>query len=132
MMRKRIIALIMFIGTIACAWAQNSIDALVEQYSTVGSSTFTSAVERDPKTRKVMKVVKVLEMSGVNYKKFISAFKKEASKGDFREKREEDSTTMILTTQNAKAHRIYMLKHDNINNAYSEMKITIIIKYKQT
>ena len=54
----------MFIaGCAASALGQNSIDRLVEDCSSVGRSKFTSAVERDPKTRKIQKVVKVLELS---------------------------------------------------------------------
>ena len=45
----------------ATVQAQNSIDELVENFSTVGSSSYTSAIERDPQTHQVMKVVKTLE-----------------------------------------------------------------------
>ena len=40
--------------------AQNSIDRMVEEYSAIGGSKFTSAVERDPNTSRVKKVVKRL------------------------------------------------------------------------
>ena len=33
--------------------AQNSIDRMVEEYSAIGGSKFTSAVERDPNTSRV-------------------------------------------------------------------------------
>ncbi|MCR4764581.1 MAG: DUF5024 domain-containing protein, partial [Bacteroidaceae bacterium] len=52
--------LIMLITTLSIS-AQNAIDKAVDEYSSIGKSTFTSAVERDPQTRKVLKVVKVLK-----------------------------------------------------------------------
>ena len=39
---------------ITAAVAQNSIDGLIDNYSSVGMSKFTSAVERDPRTHKVL------------------------------------------------------------------------------
>ena len=39
--------------------AQNSIDRMVEEYSAIGGSKFTSAVERDPNTRRVKKATRV-------------------------------------------------------------------------
>ena len=49
--------------------AQNSIDKAVDEYSSIGKSTFTSAVERDPKTRKVLKVVKILQPTDMSINK---------------------------------------------------------------
>ena len=51
--------------------AQNSIDRMVEEYSAIGGSKFTSAVERDPNTSRVKKVVKRLVVNGVNAQRFI-------------------------------------------------------------
>ena len=45
-------ALLLVVAT-ACAVAQNSIDRMMDNYSSRGTSRFTSAVEREPKTRKV-------------------------------------------------------------------------------
>ena len=42
--------------------AQNRIDKLVENFSTLGSAKFTSVVDRDPKTGQVQKVVKELRL----------------------------------------------------------------------
>lgn len=41
---------------ITAAVAQNSIDGLIDNYSSVGMSKFTSAVERDPRTHKVQRL----------------------------------------------------------------------------
>ena len=62
MIRRLILILFFTLGTLLAAMAQNSIDRQVERYSAIGQSRFTSAVERDPRTRRVQKVVKVLEL----------------------------------------------------------------------
>lgn len=118
------------------AMGQNSIDKQVERYSSIGQSRFTSAVERDPRTRKVQKVVKVLELYDKGVKAIIEAFKTESSNGDFTEKRDGNGCTMILTTKNSRQNRVYMLKcdspygYDKNSNYYGHAKVTIIIKYK--
>ena len=61
----------MFLCTLALLFtslglfAQNAIDKAVDEYSSIGNSKFTSAVERDPQTRKVLKVVKVLQPTNI-------------------------------------------------------------------
>ena len=86
MIRRLILILFFTLGTLLAAMAQNSIDRQVERYSAIGQSRFTSAVERDPRTRRVQKVVKVLELYDKGVKALIDAFKAESSNGDFTEK----------------------------------------------
>ena len=103
----------MFIaGCAASALGQNSIDRLVEDCSSVGRSKFTSAVERDPKTRKIQKVVKVLELSDADAGSFSAAFKREKGTGDFIEKRTENGITMVLTVRGKGQNRVYALRCD--------------------
>ena len=72
------------------AFAQNEIDRLVEEFSTVGWSNFTSAVERDPKTHRIIKTVKTLETSGNNIGALKNAFENEAHSGNFSKKKEDN------------------------------------------
>ena len=59
---RTITTALLLVVAAACAVAQNSIDRMMDNYSSRGTSRFTSAVEREPKTRKVLKVVNVLEL----------------------------------------------------------------------
>lgn len=136
MIHRLILILFFTLGTSLAAMAQNGIDKQVERYSTIGQSRFTSAVERDPRTRKVQKVVKVLELYDKGVKAIIEAFKAESSNGDFTEKHDSNSLTMILTTSSPRQNRVYMLKCDSPYGfdahagTYGHAKVTIIIKYK--
>ncbi len=110
--------------------AQNSIDNMVEEYSTVGGSRFTSAVERDPKTRRVKKVVKQLHVDGVNAKRFISGFKREAKRHRHTVTNTKNGqTTMTLVTDNKQGTRIYMLKYDNPSYMPSASITIVIVPY---
>ena len=115
----------------ATVQAQNSIDELVENFSTVGSSSYTSAIERDPQTHQVVKVVKTLETRGHIISDLINAFKKEREKvliqGEGKYEGAEDQV-MFLATEDEKASRVYMLKYDG--KAYQRGKVTIIIRPK--
>lgn len=136
MTRRIIITALALFAVTTLAMAQNSIDRMVADYSSVGSSRFTSAIERDPDTRKIEKVVKVLEINYKGIDKFISAFKEEAGKGNFSEKYDNDGCTMMLTTSTKTQNRIYMMRcegpmsSDRRYNRYHNAKITIIVKYK--
>lgn len=136
-MTRRIIMTITLLLTVVTAMtAQNQIDNMVDKYSATGYSKFTSAVERDPKTRAVVKVVKVLELTGTsNIASMIKVFTEEAGKGDFTEKREGGSLTMMLTTKRAGRNCIYMLKAQGDTDGrykqrYDYSKVTIIIRYR--
>ena len=126
----------MFIaGCAASALGQNSIDRLVEDCSSVGRSKFTSAVERDPKTRKIQKVVKVLELSGADAGSFSAAFKREKGTGDFIEKRTENGITMVITVRGKGQNRVYALRCDGpcssrkAGTRYRLVKVTVIVSY---
>ena len=118
------------------ALAQNKIDNLVDNYSSISTSKYTSAVERNPKTRAVMKVVKVLELSYANIQPFVEAFKAEANHGDFCERKDGDALILTLACRGAKNNRIYMLKADDYyryggrHANRTACNITIIVKYK--
>lgn len=129
-----ITALLMAVAT-AQAAAQNGIDRMMDNYSSRGMSRFTSAVERDPATRKVQKVVNVLELQYMGIEEFIKAFRDEAATGNFTEKRTEDGLTLMLTVRGERQNRIYMLRctggyrkgrHDT---RYQFAKVTVIVKY---
>ncbi len=113
-----------------CAAAQNSIDHMVDELSTIGGAEFTSVVQRNPKTRAIEKVVKKLEIGGVNSKKFINAFKNEAKRNKTTTtKRSDGEVTTIITTSNPKTNRIYMIKYDD-EQYYPDVSVTIIVKVK--
>ena len=111
------------------ACAQNKIDKQVEKVSTVGSATFTSAVERDPATHEVVKVVKVLKVKGQPADKLYLAFKDERDSGSFSEQKTENERTLTLTCESEKQVRIYMLRLTG--RYYYDAQCTIIIKNKQ-
>ena len=123
------LCLSLFIGT--AAQAQNSIDELVENISTLGSSKFTSVVDRDPKTRQVNKVVKVLEVPRVQASKLRNAFLKEKDSGSFSHSRDGHEETMTLTTESRDKVRIYMLRTEILgSHVYGSAKVTVIAKYR--
>ena len=127
-MRKRIYIALCLLCFSAWLRAQNSIDEVVDNFSTVGSSTYTSAIERDPQTRKVVRVVKTLETRGQVVSDLIRAFQKERETGTFSRKEENEEVTMILATENDGGNRVYMLQYSG--KGYHRGKATIIIKPK--
>ncbi|MBR2161227.1 MAG: DUF5024 domain-containing protein [Bacteroidaceae bacterium] len=127
-MRKRIYIALCLLCFSAWLRAQNSIDEVVDNFSTVGSSTYTSAIERDPQTRKVVRVVKTLETRGQVVSDLIRAFQKERETGTFSRKEENEEVTMILATENEGGNRVYMLQYSG--RGYHRGKATIIIKPK--
>ena len=120
---------LLLMGSVALAEAQNRIDDLVENYSTLGSSTFTSAVERNPQTHAVQRVVKVLESRGNNLSKIRKAFEDEQETGDFSVKTRDDEVTQLLTVEGKETNRIYMLQYEQFRR-FGDWKVTIIVKYK--
>lgn len=127
-MRKRIYIALCLLCFSAWLRAQNSIDEVVDNFSTVGSSTYTSAIERDPQTRKVVRVVKTLETRGQVVSDLIRAFQKERETGTFSRKEENEEVIMILATENEGGNRVYMLQYSG--KGYHRGKATIIIKPK--
>lgn len=106
-------------------YAQNSIDTMVEKYSMAGYTRFTSAVERNPDTHKVKKVVKVLTFPYSQVNLFKGAFEKESAKGHYTVTENANGmSSHLLITGNSKAPRIYMLEYKK----YGGGNVTIIIK----
>ena len=125
----------MLLGTLMLLFAinlsaQNAIDKAVEEYSSIGKSTFTSAVERDPQTRKVQKVVKVLEPTDMTINRLRRAFLEEQNSGQFNVVTNDEEETMMLTVDNSKEVRIYQLIYKGKRASYRDGKLTVIIKYK--
>ncbi|MBQ7554210.1 MAG: DUF5024 domain-containing protein [Bacteroidaceae bacterium] len=125
-----ICTLVMLFATLTLS-AQNAIDKAVDEYSSIGKSTFTSAVERDPKTRKVLKVVKVLQPTDLTINKLRRAFLDEQENGQFSIMTNDEEETMTLTTENEKENRVYMMQYVNRRASFTDGKVTIIIRYKQ-
>lgn len=136
-MRHRIILIIAMLTMFSVlAKAQSKIDDLVDHYSTSNVSKYTSAVERNPQTRRVVKVVKILEMSYCDVTPFVNAFKTDENSGELCESRSGNDLVMTRTLQGRKQNRIYMLKANGYYSKYASSKtrvhstITIIVKYK--
>lgn len=136
-MKRRIVIIAVFlICFMTNVLAQNSIDKLVEEYSAVGTNSYTSVVERDPNTLKVGKVINVLKLSFVDAGKFISAFKRESRTGNFTEKYSPYSYKMVLTVGKQNQNRIYVLvcsdpyRPGRSNTKFEEVKVTIVINYR--
>ena len=132
MMKRYLLALLFVLVSQPQAWAQNRIDKAVEQHSTLGSSRFTSAVERDPKTRAVQKVVKVLETR--HGSKLVSLFKEEMRSDKYeksvRTNDSNDRQMLVLTCGSEQQTRIYMLDYAPSAHGNGNVKVTIIIKNK--
>ena len=121
------ICLFLFVGV--ASHAQNSIDEMVENISTLGSSKYTSVVDRDPKTRQINKVVKVLQVPGLQADKLRKAFLKEKDEGSFSHSKNDKEETMTLTVESPKRVRIYMLRMEMSGQYnYSSAKVTVIVK----
>lgn len=133
--RRIIITAMIYVAAMAHAVAQNRIDGMMENYSSHGMSKYTSAVERDPQTRKVRRVVNVLELNDTGIDDFIKAFRRESKSGNFTEKRDEDGLTLMLTVRGGRQNRIYMIRctapytPERRDTGYAKAKITVIIKY---
>ena len=126
---KKLITLCVCLLLGITAQAQNSIDELVENISTLGSSKFTSVVDRDPKTRQVNKVVKVLQVPGIQTSKLRKAFLKEKDSGNFSHTKNDREETMTLTVESPGRVRIYMLRMEMQSQyTYSSAKVTVIVK----
>lgn len=129
-MKRLISILCLFAAAIATCIGQNRIDELVENFSAAGNSTFTSAVERDSKTRRIVKVVKKLTIEGNPAGELRRAFEAERGTGVFTEKAEDNRRIIMLTTQDDTTVRIYMLRITD-EDSYPTSETTIIVRYKQ-
>ena len=129
MTMKRLAIIVIVLWTAwAGAAAQNEVDRMVNHLSTLGSATFTSAVERDSKTHKIIKVVNKLVISGPNVKKLSRTFDSEAAKQKNSYSTKKDNIiTKIFTQDYPTSSRIYMIKYAD-ESMFPETEITIIIK----
>lgn len=125
-MKKLLFTLLFMTGFSLAGQAQNSIDRLVEKHSTTGKSVFTSAIEREPASQKVIKVVKILKSKNMKADPFIEAFEKEARHAIFKLTHSKDKTTLVFTTESKGNVRVYMLKYDPKSKIGIE--VTIIVK----
>ncbi len=126
---RKLVALCFFFFIGVGSHAQNSIDEIVENFSTLGSSRFTSVVDRDPKTRKIIKVVKVLEVQRHQTDKLRKVFLREKDNGSFSHVKDGREETMTLTVESPERVRIYMLRTEQTNpRFYGPAKVTIIVK----
>ena len=97
-MKKLLLTLLFITGFSLAGQAQNSIDRLVEKHSPTGESVFTSAIEREPASQKVIKVVKMLRSKHMNASPFIAAFENESRHANSKLTHSKDKTTLVLTT----------------------------------
>lgn len=111
------------------AKAQNSIDRMVTKFSTNNLTTFTTAVKRNPKTKKVEKVVKTLEMQNGLGGDFYEAFRREKKTGSWTDKATYGSRVITLVCEDSRQLRIYMLKGINANFSHYA-KVTVIVQPK--
>lgn len=128
---KRLILITMFLGILALgAQAQNKIDKLVDTYSTLGSSVFTTAVKRDPQTRAVKKVVKVLQVQHPKAETLVSTFRDVARQNpETTEQQANGTTTLVMAEQQPNQVRIYMLEYQK-RTVVSSAKVTIICSFR--
>ncbi|MGG6544207.1 UNVERIFIED_CONTAM: DUF5024 domain-containing protein [Prevotella sp. 15_C9] len=128
-MRRYVIFIIVCLLTTVGAQAQNSIDKLVEKYSITGGSVFITVVKRNPRTRKVEKVVKTLEVEYGHGAQFYRAFKAESATGTWSEMLKDNMRTTLLVIDKSDQVRIYMLKKKE-KKYPDKSKVTIIIQTK--
>lgn len=133
MKTKRCITIIFALILAMSLWGQNSIDRMVEEFSTVGSSSFTSAVQRNPKTRAVENVVKRLETDRrSNVEEIISTFKQEIKKHSYTTEKKGGIVSIVFTVESVKDNRLYMLRYaDGRAPNWAEVNIIISMKKKE-
>lgn len=109
------------------AGAQNAVDRMVENFSTIGEARFTSAIERNPQTREVVKVVKTLRLESPGDRKLRNGFLQEAKNHDSNTTLANGRNTVIFSEETRQSDRVYMLKY---NDDYAEA--TIIVNFKKS
>ncbi|MCM1021143.1 MAG: DUF5024 domain-containing protein [Muribaculum sp.] len=138
-MRYRFITLLITLAIFSMPLrAQNSIDNLIDTYDTMGKTTFTSVVDRNKKTNKIQRIVKVLEVENDYVIKFYKAFEAEKNNcSSYKQTIDSINVTTIMTTDENKATRIYMLQHPNGHNNRESyithkipFKVSAITKFK--
>lgn len=133
MKTKRCITIIFALILAMSLWGQNSIDRMVEDFSTTGNSSFTSAVQRNPKTRAIENVVKKLETNQrSNVEEIISTFKQEIKKHSYTTEKKGGIVSIVFTVESVKDNRLYMLRYaDGRAPNWAEVNIIISMKKKE-
>lgn len=123
--KRHILLLVLVIYAGLTVGAQNSIDRYVDKLSGRGVVSVTSIVERDPKTRRVVKVIKTVKVIDRSAIEAWDLFDKEADSGTVIESRQDGQYTRILAVQDGKTSRIYKIKASVPKSSVFE--ITIIV-----
>ena len=133
-MKRYILFWIICLTAEASLWAQNRIDRFVDNESTIGRSKFTSVVERDPKTRAVVRVVKVRELTrGIDINACQEYFEAESKTGRFSHNIDADNRhTLLLAVEGESRDRIYMLQYTGKRPMQGrDGKVTVVMKVKK-
>lgn len=110
--------LLAFVAVSSCpaAMAQKHIEDLVNRISIAGAFQFTSTLERDPRTRKVVKKVKRLEVTGqhASYQyQFRKVFEKDAEQADHVTTHEDfGEFIQVLVFNTPEARKVYRLTNN--------------------
>lgn len=128
--KRLVLASILAIVSVATAAAQNRIDELTDKFSTFGNSNYTSVVERNPKTKKIEKVVKELTIyNSVSraQKQYERAFLEEGKNENLliNLNQNTDKHSMILTVNKLQYTCVYMMRGVD-GNCSKGIIITII------
>lgn len=128
--KRLVLASILAIVSVATAAAQNRIDELTDKFSTFGNSNYTSVVARNPKTKKVKKVVKELTIyNSVSQarKQYERAFLEEGKNDNLliNLNQNTDKHSMILTVNKLQYTCVYMMRGVD-GNCSKGIIITII------
>jgi len=117
------------------SFGQNSIDELIGKYSTMGNSTYSSIVKRDPQTKKVVSVYNELKLSNSfsgEAHRFKKSFEDEAKNADSQEKNVKGNTVnYLLRYENENQARLYMMEYDSNRGFLTNITVSIIIKNKK-
>ena len=133
-MKRNILFWLLCLTAVASLCAQNRIDRFVDNESTIGRSKFTSVVERDPKTREVVRVVKVRELTrGIDINACQEYFEAESKTGRFSHNIDaDDRHTLLLAVEGESRDRIYMLQYTGKRPMQGrDGKVTVVMKVKK-
>lgn len=133
-MKRNILFWLLCLTAVASLCAQNRIDRFVDNESTIGRSKFTSVVERDPKTREVVRVVKVRELTrSIDINACQEYFEAESKTGRFSHNIDaDDRHTLLLAVEGESRDRIYMLQYTGKRPMQGrDGKVTVVMKVKK-
>lgn len=128
--KRLVLASILAVISATPAAAQNRIDELTDKFSTFGNSNYTSVVARNPKTKKVEKVVKELTIyNSISqaHKQYERAFLEEGKNDNLliNLNQNTDKHSMILTVKELQYTCVYMMRGVD-GNCSKGIIITII------